>query len=100
MGQNRQQVREDLHLLSMALLSLKTLDEYERFLNDILTFPEIEKLIQRLQIAMYLSAGKTFKEISQELGASSVTIGRVKQALFYGEDGYKIVVEKLKGLPE
>ena len=97
MGHNRQILRERLQILSEALLCLETLNEYEHFLNDILTIPEIEMIAQRFQVAMKLSEGKTFKEISKELGVSSVTIERVKQSFHYGEDGYKIAIERLKG---
>lgn len=96
MGCKQQILRERLMILSKALLLLETLDEYECFLNDILTYSEIEMIAQRLQVAMKLFEKKTFKEISTELGVSSVTIERVKQAYIYGDDGYKIVVERLK----
>lgn len=98
MNENQKVLKEKTHILSEALLCLKTTDELDRFLSDMFTFTEMEIFAQRLEIAECLYNGKTIKEISLELGTSSATIGRVKQAFLYGEDGYKIVIERLRSL--
>lgn len=97
MGEKQLKSKKQLHFLSEAMLYLETLDEYESFLYDILTNQEIEKISQRLRIAILLSEGNTFKNISDKTGVSSTTIERVKQSLLYGEDGYKIVIDRMKG---
>lgn len=96
MKKKKQMLKDKLRFLSEAMLILETLEEYEFFLGDILTNQEIEMIAQRLCIAIYLIEGKTFKEISLELGVSSTTIERVKQSVLYGDGGYTIVVDRIR----
>ena len=97
MREKQLELKEQLHFLSEAMLHLETVDEYENFLSDILTNQEIKMVAQRLRVAMLLSEGNTFNTISDKTGVSSVTIERVKQSLLYGEDGYKVIIERMKG---
>ena len=39
---------------------------------------------------------KTYKEIHSKTGASEATISRVNKSLFYGADGYKLILGRLK----
>ena len=95
MGEKQHILKERLSFLAEAMLHLKTLDEFEIFLTDILTNQEIEIIAQRLYVAICLLEGKTFKEISSKLGVSSGTIERVNQSVLYGEGGYKVVIERI-----
>ena len=97
MREKQLELKEQLHFLSEAMMHLDTMDEYESFLSDILTNQEIKMVAQRLHVAMLLSEGNTFNTISDKTGVSSVTIERVKQSLLYGEDGYKVIIERMKG---
>lgn len=97
MREKQLELKEQLHFLSEAMLHLDTVDEYENFFSDILTNQEIKMVAQRLRVAMLLSEGNTFNSISDKTGVSSVTIERVKQSLLYGEDGYKVIIERMKG---
>ena len=96
MKENQLRLKKQLRFLSEAMLHLKTLDEYQCFLNDILTNQEIEMLAQRLRVAILLSEGNTFKNITDKTGVSSVTIERVKQSLLYGDNGYQVVINRRK----
>ncbi|MDA8233437.1 MAG: YerC/YecD family TrpR-related protein [Clostridia bacterium] len=80
-----------------AILTLKTPEECYRFFEDIATIAEIKALAQRLEVAKMLEKDLTYTAIAEETGASTATISRVKRALNYGADGYKLV---LKRLPE
>jgi len=82
--------------LSKAILSLKTVDDVYRSLEDIATIGEIRALAQRLEVAKLLSEGFTYPQIAQQTGASTATISRVKKFLEYGADGYKLILERLK----
>ena len=86
---------EELDRLFEAILSMESLDECYRFFEDLATVPEIKSLAQRLQVAKMLMQNETYTLISKTTGASTATISRVKNALFYGEDGYKLVIERL-----
>jgi len=52
-------------------------------------------LAQRLEVARMLRKGCTYNQIEQETGASTATISRVKRCLNYGNDGYKLALERL-----
>ncbi len=80
-----------------AILSLQSVEECYRFFDDLCTFSEILAMTQRFQVAEELYNGKTFSQISKEIGVSSTTITRVNKCLSYGADGYKTVLDRLSG---
>jgi len=81
--------------LFAAVLLLETEEECYRFFEDLATVPEIKSLAQRLQVAKMLLEKETYTAISDKTGASTATISRVKSSLFYGTDGYKLILQKL-----
>lgn len=81
--------------LFKAILSLKTEQECAAFFDDICTIQELEALSQRLEVACQLNQGKSYIDINKSTGASTATICRVSKCLNYGEDGYKIALERL-----
>ncbi len=78
-----------------AVLVLENIDECYRFFEDICTVAELKSLAQRLEVAKMLQKNRTYGEISGRTGASTATISRVKRALNYGADGYKLVLKRL-----
>ena len=82
--------------LIKAVLSLKNAEECAAFFDDICTIREIQDMGQRLDVALMLSDGKNYAEISEATGASSATISRVNKCLNYGSDGYGTVIKRLK----
>ena len=83
--------------LCEAFLTIKTADEMYNFLEDVATIGEIKALAQRLEVAKLLSESKTYPQIAQQTGASTATISRVKKFLDYGANGYKLVLDRMKG---
>ena len=83
--------------LFAAILSLRDVDECYRFFSDVATNPEIKALAQRLQVAKLIDEDETYAAISQKTGASTATISRVKNCILYGPDGYRLVLDRLKG---
>ena len=81
--------------LFRAILSLKTEEECYRFFDDLCTVGEIKAMAQRFHVAQLLSEGKTFTQISEEVGASSATITRVNKCISYGSDGYRQIIDRL-----
>ena len=77
-----------------AVLSLKDKDECAAFFDDICTIKEMQDIAQRYQVAVLLSKGLNYNEISSVTGASSATITRVNKCLNYGNGGYKTVLER------
>jgi len=85
--------------LCQAVLSLETVDECYRFLQDIATVGEIKALGQRLEVARLLDSGMTYEDIVAATGASTATISRVKKCLHYGADGFQLVLGRTQGNP-
>lgn len=81
--------------LFQAILSLQTVEECYAFFEDALTVTELHSLAQRWAVAVGLDAGRTYEDIAHSTGASSATISRVKRALSFGADGYRMVLDRL-----
>ncbi len=79
-----------------AILCLKDKEECYRFFEDVCTVNELLSLSQRFEVAKMLKQKKTYLEIADKTGASTATISRVNRALNYGNDGYEMVIERLK----
>ena len=86
--------------LYRAILALQTEEECERFFEDLCTMKEMQDISQRLQVALMLSEGKNYQEISAITGASTATICRVSKCLNYGDGGYRTVIERLIAEPQ
>ncbi|KJR98197.1 MAG: hypothetical protein VR68_11300 [Peptococcaceae bacterium BRH_c4a] len=86
-----------LDRLFEAVLTLENTDECYSFFEDLCTVAEIKSMAQRFEVAKMLDEGnRTYGEIMTGTGASTATISRVKKALNYGADGYKLVLERIK----
>ncbi len=85
---------ENIDKVFEAILSLETVDECYRFFEDICTIKEIQDISQRYEVARLLTAKKNYNEITKATGASSTTITRVNKCLMYGNDGYKMVIDR------
>ena len=87
---------EQINMLFKAMSSIETVEECFDFFEDLCTVKEIQDMSQRFETALMLSRGKSYSEISAELGVSSATIGRVNRCLNYGSGGYSSVIAKLE----
>ncbi len=85
----------NVEYLYRAVLSLQTMEECDRFFDDLCTVPELKALSQRLHVAKMLRDHRVYSEIVQATGASTATISRVNRSLNYGADGYEIIFERL-----
>ena len=80
-----------------AILSLQSKEECYSFFEDLCTINELLSLSQRYEVASMLRDKKTYLEIAEKTGASTATISSVNRSLNYGNDGYELVFERLKG---
>ncbi len=81
--------------LFRAVLSLKTVEECERFFRDLSTLSELRALTERWQIVRKLEEGLSYRVISEETGVSTATITRVAYWLQQGQGGYRLALERL-----
>lgn len=80
--------------LMRAVLSLRDLDEAERFFRDLCTVQELRSLAARWQVASLLEEGVHYLEIARRTGASTATIARVNTWLRYGRGGYRLALDR------
>ena len=66
------------------------------FFSDLCTIKELQDMAQRLDTAGLLDQGESYQTISQQVGVSTATIGRVSKCLNYGTGGYRTAIEKLE----
>ncbi len=79
-----------------GVLSLKSIEECYDFFEDVCTMNELTAISQRFAVAGMLKEGHTYSDITEVTGASTATIGRVSRTLNYGNDGYELVLGRLK----
>ncbi len=87
---------EAVDFLFDAVLQLKNREECYLFFEDIATINELLSLSQRFEVASMLREKKTYLDIAEKTGASTATISRVNRSLNYGNDGYDMVLERMK----
>ena len=87
---------ESVDTLVKGLLKLETEEESYAFLEDVCTIKELQDMAQRFDVALKLSDGFNYNQVSKETGASSATISRVNKCLMYGNNGYKTVIDRIK----
>lgn len=91
---------KELDQLFNSILSLKNLEEAYEFFDDLCTINEIQSLAQRLEVARMLRDGYTYHKIETETGASTATISRVKRCLNYGNDAYRLTLDRIEAQEE
>ena len=87
---------EAVDQLFEAILCLRDKEECYTFFEDACTINELLSLSQRFEVARMLRDKKTYLEISKKTGASTATISRVNRSLTYGNDGYEMVLNRMK----
>jgi TrpR-related protein YerC/YecD len=81
--------------LIQAILAIKTENEAERFLRDLMTKKEIEEFSKRLRAAEMLTEKIPYSTIEKETGLSSTTVARVAKWLKGKEGGYRTIINKI-----
>ena len=89
-----------LHSQSMdrlfeTILNLKNKEECYAYFEDLCTIKELQDMAQRLDTAVLLSKGYSYKKIMEQVEVSTATIGRVSKCLNYGTGGYRCAIDKL-----
>ena len=87
--------RPENKALIRAILALKTSDEAQRFLRDLLTQSEIDEFAKRFKAAEMLAESEPYSLIEKETGLSSTTVARVSKWLKGRQGGYRKVIGRL-----
>src|SRR3989339_972597 len=85
----------DIQKLVQSFLLLRTPNEMQHFLRDLMTEKEITEMAKRLQAAEMLTEKTPYSIIEKETGLSSTTVARVARWLKGKEGGYKIIIKRL-----
>lgn len=88
---------ENLAFLASALLSLRTVEEVQAFLDDLCTPAELEAMGDRWRVVPLLQDGVPYREIHERTQVSVTTIGRVARTLERGSGGYRIAAGRVAG---
>ncbi len=85
----------NMEFLFQAVLKLESIEECYKFFGDLCTINELRSISQRLTVAKMLDDRKVYSDIVAQTGASTATISRVNRSLNYGNDGYRIVFDRM-----
>lgn len=91
---------ESIDRLFQTILNLKSKEECYTYFEDLCTIKEIQDMAQRLDTAILLSEGVSYQKITQKVGISTATIGRVSRCLNYGTGGYRAAIDRLNAAEE
>ncbi len=86
----------EMDRLMEGILQLNNLEECYQFFEDLCTINELVSLGQRFEVARMLREDHTYSEIAEATGASTATISRVNRSLNYGNDGYDLILDRMK----
>ena len=78
-----------------AFLALKTTDEAQKFLRDIMTSKEIKEFANRLEAATLLSKDVQYEAIRDDTGLSPTTIARIAKWLYGSLGGYRLIIDRI-----
>jgi TrpR-related protein YerC/YecD len=79
-----------------AVNCLKNRDEIRLFFRDLLSPDEIAMLSRRIEVALLLKAGFTYREIGEALGVGADKILNVQRSLNVHGEGYDLVLKRLR----
>lgn len=77
-----------------AILALQSVQDCRSFFGDILSRQEARRVIGRWKVARHLHAGRAYKQITGDTGASAATIARVNERLQHGAGGLAQAVRR------
>jgi len=82
---------KDQKLLVDSFYKVKTKKNLALFIQDLFTDEETLDFAQRVKIANYILADKTYEEIEKLIPVSSSTISKIGQVIKFGKGGFKLV---------
>ena len=86
---------QSMDRLFQSIANLETAEECRAYFQDLCTVKELQDMAQRLDTAILLSRGYSYKKIMENVAVSTATIGRGSKCLNYGSGGYRTAIGKL-----
>ncbi len=86
---------KDRSELFRAILDLRNIEECNRFFGDLCTPAELAAMADRWRVAKLVDQGVPYREINERTGVSTATVTRVARALSYGQNGYRLALDRL-----
>lgn len=83
-------------LLYQVLADIRSPREAKEFLESFLTKNELNMATRRLGIAYYLSRGRTYAHIKNNLAVSSATVSAIAEQIKSKSRGTQIALEKIR----
>lgn len=80
--------------LLQTIADVRTPEEADALISDLLTETEQLAIAKRLAIALFLTQGKSYEGIKQSLKVSSATVAKVQESL--NQAGIKLALNKIK----
>ena len=87
---------QSMDRLFETIAGLSSKEECRAYLEDLCTIKELQDMAQRLDTAILLARGCSYKSIMEQMEVSTATIGRVSKCLNYGTGGYRSAIGKLE----
>jgi TrpR-related protein YerC/YecD len=95
-GVNKKISKKIFSSLYQVLADMRKKEEVEKFLDDVLSKVEKTVLAKRLAIASYLTKGKSYEVIRDDLKVSSATIASVQKWLEQGGEGLAFALKRVE----
>lgn len=86
--------KADTAKLFDSILKLQSMEECEKFFEDLCTTTELNAMAQRHEVASLLLEDKVYTEIMEKTSASTATISRVKRMLNNGTGCLAEIIER------
>ncbi|MDR3643056.1 MAG: YerC/YecD family TrpR-related protein [Candidatus Doudnabacteria bacterium] len=94
---DKSEMQEIIIDFCQAIAATKSSQEAAQLLTDLLGKQELEMLAMRLRIAELLLDEQTYEQIRKILKVSQATIARVQTWLQTSGDGYRLIIQRIKG---
>ena len=88
--------KDRLPALYEAIAGLSTMEECQRFFEDLCTTTELSALEQRFAVADLLKQDMVYQEILNRTSASTSTISRVKRVLTDGSGALSDAIDRVR----
>jgi TrpR-related protein YerC/YecD len=88
---------KNINDLLEAVLLLRSTEEAQMFLRDLLTEKELIEFGKRWKAARLLADSVPYSQIIEQTGLSTATVVRISRWLSAGTGGYQLMLDRIQG---